>query len=82
MANAETDNGIQFGLIDDVDYKYCYRSMLIEAKEWYQTLKNLEAYLSGKRESQQEKHKEKQKQQKPKNDKNKDDSKNQDIEDE
>lgn len=62
MGNADkplSDNGIPFGLIDDVDYKYCYRSMLIEAKEWYQTLKNLESYLSGKRESQQEKAKDK-----------------------
>ena len=38
----------QTGIMEDVDYKYCYRNLLIETKEWYNTLKNLEAYMVGK----------------------------------
>ena len=31
----------------DIDYKYCYQNLLIETKEWYQTIKNLTLYLQG-----------------------------------
>jgi len=34
--------------MEDADYKYCYRNLLIESKEWFNTLKNLEDYMSGK----------------------------------
>lgn len=26
------------GIINDADYDYCYKNLLIEAKEWYTTL--------------------------------------------
>ena len=26
------------GIMDDIDYDYCYKNLLIETKEWYTTL--------------------------------------------
>ena len=32
---------------DDNDYDYCYKNILVEIKEWYLTVTNLEQFLQG-----------------------------------
>lgn len=38
--------------MNDLDYDYCYRNLLIETKEWYTNLKSLSDYLNGKQDPQ------------------------------
>jgi hypothetical protein len=37
------------GIMNDIDYNYCYKNLLIEAKEWYTTLQGFSSYLAGRR---------------------------------
>lgn len=38
---------MNFGIMDDVSYNYCFKSLLMETKEWWQILKNFQRFMKG-----------------------------------
>ena len=56
-----TGEQMPLGLMADCDYNYCYKSLLIETKEWWTTINNVIAYMQKSPSKQVEKEPEKEK---------------------